>query len=82
MLDPRVHVPADAHLRGYVKQVSLTDYDVHNYVMFPKFAPEKYAEWKVDYMRTMKPFRSLWKSGLMHLFNVPCFGNYPAVRKR
>nr|KUM49537.1 hypothetical protein ABT39_MTgene2762 [Picea glauca]QHR89664.1 hypothetical protein Q903MT_gene3686 [Picea sitchensis] len=42
VLDPRVHIPADEHLKGYVEQVLLTDYDIHNYAAFPEFAPEKY----------------------------------------
>lgn len=29
-LDPWVHVSKDEHLKGYVEQVQLVDYDIHN----------------------------------------------------
>lgn len=81
VLDERVHVPKDEHFKGYVKKVQLVDYDIHNYAAFPKFMLEKYSEWQGEELRTLKPFQPLFKSGLINLLHVLCFGNSPAVRK-
>ena len=80
-LDAWVLVHKDEHLKGYVEQVQLVDYDIHNYAVLPEFSPDQYSEWKGDKTRILKSFKPLLKSGITSQLHVPCFGNSSVVRK-